>query len=196
MNFTSLTLWKTFLIGKDSPDKKLYLYVGNTKCSYLKGFVYPPPFLRMPFRALVSGDNISDLLKDDLAPFHYTLIFIMSLDLLGLNFFPFILFDPRKYCCPIVLDNFTSPSRADITSLTTTRPQVSISHVSSSSSRSKAGIKDSKGSNILDIVHWMEKNSRDFRNQPKQLFIDPLIYGNYFISSNYNTEMSNRYFCF
>lgn len=112
------------------------------------------------------------------------------------EFFPFILFDPPKYCCPIVLNNFSSPSRADITSVTTTRPQVSISHVSLSSSRSKAGIKDSKGSNILDIVHWMKKNSLDFRNQPKRLFTGPLIYGNYFISSNYTTEMSNRYFCF
>lgn len=100
MNFTSLTIQKTFLIGKDSPDKNCIFMLetlsGNTKCSYLKGFIYPPPFLRMPFRASVSGDNISDLLKDDLAPFHYTLIFIMSLDLLGLNFFPLFSLIPQN----------------------------------------------------------------------------------------------------
>lgn len=104
VNVTNLTVESSEREGFSwpPPPKKKHLCVGNTKCSYLKGFVYPSSFLRILCGDSVSVDIIPDLLKDNLASFHYTLVFIMSWALPGLEFFPFILFNPQQYCYPMV----------------------------------------------------------------------------------------------
>lgn len=59
------------------------------------------------------------------------------------------------------LDSLTSPLTASSTSVTTTSPHESTTHVSSSSSRSETGVITSSGSNIPDIISldWRRTHS-------------------------------------
>lgn len=58
----------------------------------------------------------------------------------------------KQYCPPMFLDSLTSPLTASSTSVTTTSPHESNTHVSSSSSRSETGVITSSGRNIPDII--------------------------------------------
>lgn len=58
----------------------------------------------------------------------------------------------KQYCPPMFLDSLTSPLTASSTSVTTTSPHESSTHVSSSSGRSETGVIASSGSNIPDVI--------------------------------------------
>ncbi|EGW04257.1 E3 SUMO-protein ligase PIAS2 [Cricetulus griseus] len=113
--------------------------------------MYQPSSVRVPSVTSVDPAAIPPSLTDYSVPFHHTPVSSMSSDLPGLDFLSLIPVDPQ-YCPPMFLDSLTSPLTASSTSVTTTSPHESSTHVSSSSSRSETGVITSSGSNIPDII--------------------------------------------
>ncbi|KAI5280039.1 E3 Sumo-Protein Ligase Pias2 [Manis pentadactyla] len=164
---------------EDPPAKRKCIFMSETQSSPTKGvLMYQPSSVRVPSVTSVDPAAIPPSLTDYSVPFHHTPISSMSSDLpgeqrrndinnelqlgtssdtvqhailSGLDFLSLIPVDPQ-YCPPMFLDSLTSPLTASSTSVTTTSPHESTTHVSSSSSRSETGVITSSGSNIPDII--------------------------------------------
>ncbi|XP_023387074.1 E3 SUMO-protein ligase PIAS2 isoform X4 [Pteropus medius] len=143
----------------DPPAKRKCIFMSETQSSPTKGvLMYQPSSVRVPSVTSVDPAAIPPSLTDYSVPFHHTPISSMSSDLPGLDFLSLIPVDPQEsatkmqYCPPMFLDSLTSPLTASSTSVTTTSPHESSTHVSSSSSRSETGVITSSGSNIPDII--------------------------------------------
>ncbi|XP_027953983.1 E3 SUMO-protein ligase PIAS2 isoform X2 [Eumetopias jubatus] len=137
---------------EDPPAKRKCIFMSETQSSPTKGvLMYQPSSVRVPSVTSVDPAAIPPSLTDYSVPFHHTPISSMSSDLPGLDFLSLIPVDPQ-YCPPMFLDSLTSPLTASSTSVTTTSPHESSTHVSSSSSRSETGVITSSGSNIPDII--------------------------------------------
>ncbi|XP_020948317.1 E3 SUMO-protein ligase PIAS2 isoform X4 [Phacochoerus africanus] len=137
---------------EDPPAKRKCIFMSETQSSPTKGvLMYQPSSVRVPSVTSVDPAAIPPSLTDYSVPFHHTPISSMSSDLPGLDFLSLIPVDPQ-YCPPMFLDSLTSPLTASSTSVTTTSPHESTTHVSSSSSRSETGVITSSGSNIPDII--------------------------------------------
>lgn len=137
---------------EDPPAKRKCIFMSETQSSPTKGvLMYQPSSVRVPSVTSVGPAAIPPSLTDYSVPFHHTPISSMSSDLPGLDFLSLIPVDPQ-YCPPMFLDSLTSPLTASSTSVTTTSPHESSTHVSSSSSRSETGVITSSGSNIPDII--------------------------------------------
>ncbi|XP_076411655.1 E3 SUMO-protein ligase PIAS2 isoform X9 [Peromyscus maniculatus bairdii] len=137
---------------EDPPAKRKCIFMSETQSSPTKGvLMYQPSSVRVPSVTSVDPAAIPPSLTDYSVPFHHTPVSSMSSDLPGLDFLSLIPVDPQ-YCPPMFLDSLTSPLTASSTSITTTSPHESSSHVSSSSSRSETGVITSSGSNIPDII--------------------------------------------
>lgn len=137
---------------EDPPAKRKCIFMSETQSSPTKGvLMYQPSSVRVPSVTSVDPAAIPPSLTDYSVPFHHTPISSMSSDLPGLDFLSLIPVDPQ-YCPPMFLDSLTSPLTASSTSVTTTSPHESSTHVSSSSSRSDTGVITSSGSNIPDII--------------------------------------------
>uniref|UniRef100_A0ABI7XLX4 Protein inhibitor of activated STAT 2 n=2 Tax=Felinae TaxID=338152 RepID=A0ABI7XLX4_FELCA len=137
---------------EDPPAKRKCIFMSETQSSPTKGvLMYQPSSVRVPSVTSVDPAAIPPSLADYSVPFHHTPISSMSSDLPGLDFLSLIPVDPQ-YCPPMFLDSLTSPLTASSTSVTTTSPHESSTHVSSSSSRSETGVITSSGSNIPDII--------------------------------------------
>ncbi|XP_020948314.1 E3 SUMO-protein ligase PIAS2 isoform X6 [Sus scrofa] len=138
---------------EDPPAKRKCIFMSETQSSPTKGvLMYQPSSVRVPSVTSVDPAAIPPSLTDYSVPFHHTPISSMSSDLPGLDFLSLIPVDPQQYCPPMFLDSLTSPLTASSTSVTTTSPHESTTHVSSSSSRSETGVITSSGSNIPDII--------------------------------------------
>nr|XP_044630602.1 E3 SUMO-protein ligase PIAS2 isoform X1 [Equus asinus] len=138
---------------EDPPAKRKCIFMSETQSSPTKGvLMYQPSSVRVPSVTSVDPAAIPPSLTDYSVPFHHTPISSMSSDLPGLDFLSLIPVDPQQYCPPMFLDSLTSPLTASSTSVTTTSPHESSTHVSSSSSRSETGVITSSGSNIPDII--------------------------------------------
>ncbi|XP_076411652.1 E3 SUMO-protein ligase PIAS2 isoform X6 [Peromyscus maniculatus bairdii] len=138
---------------EDPPAKRKCIFMSETQSSPTKGvLMYQPSSVRVPSVTSVDPAAIPPSLTDYSVPFHHTPVSSMSSDLPGLDFLSLIPVDPQQYCPPMFLDSLTSPLTASSTSITTTSPHESSSHVSSSSSRSETGVITSSGSNIPDII--------------------------------------------
>ncbi|KAM8782297.1 E3 SUMO-protein ligase PIAS2 isoform 1-T1 [Rhynchonycteris naso] len=138
---------------EDPPAKRKCIFMSETQSSPTKGvLMYQPSSVRVPSVTSVDPAAIQPSLTDYSVPFHHTPISSMSSDLPGLDFLSLIPVDPQQYCPPMFLDSLTSPLTASSTSVTTTSPHESSTHVSSSSSRSETGVITSSGSNIPDII--------------------------------------------
>ncbi|XP_059102571.1 E3 SUMO-protein ligase PIAS2 isoform X4 [Peromyscus eremicus] len=138
---------------EDPPAKRKCIFMSETQSSPTKGvLMYQPSSVRVPSVTSVDPATIPPSLTDYSVPFHHTPVSSMSSDLPGLDFLSLIPVDPQQYCPPMFLDSLTSPLTASSTSITTTSPHESSSHVSSSSSRSETGVITSSGSNIPDII--------------------------------------------
>ncbi|XP_045313613.1 E3 SUMO-protein ligase PIAS2 isoform X1 [Panthera pardus] len=138
---------------EDPPAKRKCIFMSETQSSPTKGvLMYQPSSVRVPSVTSVDPAAIPPSLADYSVPFHHTPISSMSSDLPGLDFLSLIPVDPQQYCPPMFLDSLTSPLTASSTSVTTTSPHESSTHVSSSSSRSETGVITSSGSNIPDII--------------------------------------------
>ncbi|XP_040597503.1 E3 SUMO-protein ligase PIAS2 isoform X2 [Mesocricetus auratus] len=136
----------------DPPAKRKCIFMSETQSSPTKGvLMYQPSSVRVPSVTSVDPAAIPPSLTDYSVPFHHTPVSSMSSDLPGLDFLSLIPVDPQ-YCPPMFLDSLTSPLTASSTSVTTTSPHESSTHVSSSSSRSETGVITSSGSNIPDII--------------------------------------------
>lgn len=137
---------------EDPPAKRKCIFMSETQSSPTKGvLMYQPSSVRVPSVTSVDPAAIPPSLTDYSVPFHHTPISSMSSDLPGLDFLSLIPVDPQ-YCPPMFLDSLTSPLTASSTSVTTTSPHESNTHVSSSSSRSETGVITSSGRNIPDII--------------------------------------------
>lgn len=138
---------------EDPPAKRKCIFMSETQSSPTKGvLMYQPSSVRVPSVTSVDPAAIPPSLTDYSVPFHHTPISSMSSsDLSGLDFLSLIPVDPQ-YCPPMFLDSLTSPLTASSTSVTTTSPHESNTHVSSSSSRSETGVITSSGRNIPDII--------------------------------------------
>ncbi|ERE86243.1 E3 SUMO-protein ligase PIAS2 isoform 1 [Cricetulus griseus] len=137
---------------EDPPAKRKCIFMSETQSSPTKGvLMYQPSSVRVPSVTSVDPAAIPPSLTDYSVPFHHTPVSSMSSDLPGLDFLSLIPVDPQ-YCPPMFLDSLTSPLTASSTSVTTTSPHESSTHVSSSSSRSETGVITSSGSNIPDII--------------------------------------------
>uniref|UniRef100_A0A8C6AIA8 Protein inhibitor of activated STAT 2 n=1 Tax=Monodon monoceros TaxID=40151 RepID=A0A8C6AIA8_MONMO len=137
---------------EDPPAKRKCIFMSETQSSPTKGvLMYQPSSVRVPSVTSADPAAIPPSLTDYSVPFHHTPISSMSSDLPGLDFLSLIPVDPQ-YCPPMFLDSLTSPLTASSTSVTTTSPHESTTHVSSSSSRSETGVITSSGSNIPDII--------------------------------------------
>ncbi|XP_036274073.1 E3 SUMO-protein ligase PIAS2 isoform X7 [Pipistrellus kuhlii] len=138
---------------EDPPAKRKCIFMSETQSSPTKGvLMYQPSSVRVPSVTSVDPAAIPPSLTDYSVPFHHTPISSMSSDLPGLDFLSLIPVDPQQYCPPMFLDSLTSPLTASSTSVTTTSPHESNTHVSSSSSRSETGVITSSGRNIPDII--------------------------------------------
>ncbi|XP_048662227.1 E3 SUMO-protein ligase PIAS2 isoform X6 [Marmota marmota marmota] len=138
---------------EEPPAKRKCIFMSETQSSPTKGvLMYQPSSVRVPSVTSVDPAAIPPSLTDYSVPFHHTPISSMSSDLPGLDFLSLIPVDPQQYCPPMFLDSLTSPLTASSTSVTTTSPHESSTHVSSSSSRSETGVITSSGSNIPDII--------------------------------------------
>ncbi|XP_073925978.1 E3 SUMO-protein ligase PIAS2 isoform X5 [Castor canadensis] len=138
---------------EDPPVKRKCIFMSETQSSPTKGvLMYQPSSVRVPSVTSVDPAAIPPSLTDYSVPFHHTPISSMSSDLPGLDFLSLIPVDPQQYCPPMFLDSLTSSLTASSTSVTTTSPHESSTHVSSSSSRSETGVITSSGSNIPDII--------------------------------------------
>uniref|UniRef100_A0A286X9N8 Protein inhibitor of activated STAT 2 n=1 Tax=Cavia porcellus TaxID=10141 RepID=A0A286X9N8_CAVPO len=137
---------------EDAPAKRKCIFMSETQSSPTKGvLMYQPSSVRVPSVTSVDPAAIPPSLTDYSVPFHHTPISSMSSDLPGLDFLSLIPVDPQ-YCPPMFLDSLTSPLTASSTSVTTTSPHESSTHVSSSRSRSETGVITSSGSSIPDII--------------------------------------------
>ncbi|XP_013365936.1 PREDICTED: E3 SUMO-protein ligase PIAS2 isoform X2 [Chinchilla lanigera] len=137
---------------EDPPAKRKCIFMSETQSSPTKGvLMYQPSSIRVPSVTSVDPAAIPPSLTDYSVPFHHTPISSMSSDLPGLDFLSLIPVDPQ-YCPPMFLDSLTSPLTASSTSVTTTSPHESSTHVSSSRSRSETGVITSSGSSIPDII--------------------------------------------
>ncbi|KAB0405397.1 hypothetical protein E2I00_012503, partial [Balaenoptera physalus] len=159
---------------EDPPAKRKCIFMSETQSSPTKGvLMYQPSSVRVPSVTSVDPAAIPPSLTDYSVPFHHTPISSMSSDLPGeqrrndINnelqlgassdtvqhlFLIGIIVCFKQYCPPMFLDSLTSPLTASSTSVTTTSPHESSTHVSSSSSRSETGVITSSGSNIPDII--------------------------------------------
>nr|XP_031297834.1 E3 SUMO-protein ligase PIAS2 isoform X2 [Camelus dromedarius] len=137
---------------EDPPAKRKCIFMSETQSSPTKGvLMYQPSSVRVPSVTSVDPAALPPSLTDYSVPFHHTPISSMSSDLPGLDFLSLIPVD-TQYCPPMFLDSLTSPLTASSTSVTTTSPHESSTHVSSSSSRSEPGVIASSGSNIPDVI--------------------------------------------
>ncbi|XP_055994442.1 E3 SUMO-protein ligase PIAS2 isoform X3 [Sorex fumeus] len=138
---------------EDPPAKRKCIFMSETQSSPTKGvLMYQPSSVRVPSVTTVDPAAVPPSLTDYSVPFHHTPISSMSSDLPGLDFLSLIPVDPQQYCPPMFLDSLTSPLTASSASVTTTSPQESSTHVSSSGSRSETGVITSSGTNIPDII--------------------------------------------
>ncbi|KAM5220874.1 E3 SUMO-protein ligase PIAS2 isoform 2-T2 [Hipposideros larvatus] len=138
---------------EDPPAKRKCIFMSETQSSPTKGvLMYQPSSVRVPSVTSVGPAAIPPSLTDYSVPFHHTPISSMSSDLPGILFLIGIIICFKQYCPPMFLDSLTSPLTASSTSVTTTSPHESSTHVSSSSSRSETGVITSSGSNIPDII--------------------------------------------
>ncbi|KAK7807886.1 hypothetical protein U0070_021618 [Myodes glareolus] len=138
---------------EDPPAKRKCIFMSETQSSPTKGvLMYQPSSVRVPSVTSVDPAAIPPSLTDYSVPFHHTPVSSMSSDLPGLDFLSLIPVDPQQYCPPMFLDSLSSPLTTSSTSVTTTSPHESSTHVSSSSSRSDTGVITSSGSNIPDII--------------------------------------------
>nr|XP_031297833.1 E3 SUMO-protein ligase PIAS2 isoform X1 [Camelus dromedarius] len=138
---------------EDPPAKRKCIFMSETQSSPTKGvLMYQPSSVRVPSVTSVDPAALPPSLTDYSVPFHHTPISSMSSDLPGLDFLSLIPVDTQQYCPPMFLDSLTSPLTASSTSVTTTSPHESSTHVSSSSSRSEPGVIASSGSNIPDVI--------------------------------------------
>ncbi|NXD85269.1 PIAS2 ligase, partial [Halcyon senegalensis] len=146
---------------EDPPAKRKCIFMSETQGSPTKGvLMYQPSAVRVPSVTTVEAAALPPSLTDYPVPFHHPPVSSISSDLPGRAYISlvqlvssFFVVCFKQYCTPMFLDSLTSTltSSTPGSIITSTSPQESSTHVSSSG-RSEAGVITSGAGSAPDII--------------------------------------------